>query len=335
MTPNSPSAQSSTSAGLSGQVNPNGLATTAYFEYGIDLSDRGPGSSTVLYDQSTPAQQVGSDSTDHPISIPVAGLVPNALYHVRIVATNSAGTTVGPDQTFTTPASAPPPPPVLGQAVNATPVSGVVFIKPPPGKTLAGDTAALSKGTGFVPLTEARQIPTGSEVDALNGSLKLISNTGQIGKTQTATLTGGVFKVTQARKGITKGIADFNLVESAFQGAPSYGTCKTKHKAGDATIASLSSKTLQLLQGQRPRQVPHHRPLRLRHRPRHHLHRRRPLRRHPHPRHPRHRPRGRLRPPQDHPPPRGPELPRQEAVGCAEQTGRSSARTRPADATTG
>ena len=247
VTPNSPSAQSSTSAGLSGQVNPNGLATTAYFEYGIDLSDRGPGSSTVLYDQSTPAQQVGSDSTDHPISIPVAGLVPNALYHVRIVATNSAGTTVGPDQTFTTPASAPPPPPVLGQAVNATPVSGVVFIKPPPGKTLAGDTAALSKGTGFVPLTEARQIPTGSEVDALNGSLKLISNTGQIGKTQTATLTGGVFKVTQARKGITKGIADFNLVESAFQGAPSYGTCKTKHKAGDATIASLSSKTLQLL----------------------------------------------------------------------------------------
>ncbi len=247
VTPNSPSAQSSTSAGLSGQVNPNGLSTTAYFEYGIDLSDRGPGSSTVLYDQTTPAQQVGSDSADHPISIPVAGLVPNALYHVRIVAGNSAGTTIGPDQTFTTPASAPPPPPVLGQAVNATPVSGVVFIKPPPGKTLAGDTAALSKGTGFVPLTEARQIPTGSEVDALNGSLKLISNTGQVGKTQTATLTGGVFKVTQARTGLSKGIADFNLIESAFQGAPTYGTCKATHKASDATIASLSTKTLQLL----------------------------------------------------------------------------------------
>jgi IPT/TIG domain-containing protein/FG-GAP repeat protein len=249
VSPSPTTLQGSTSAGLQGQVNPNGLATSAYFEYGIDPSDRGPGSSTVLYDQTTPVQPVGSDSTDHPISIPIAGLVPNALYHVRLVASNSAGTTVGPDQTFTTPASAPPPPPVLGQAVNAAPVSGVVFIKPPPGKTLggAGDTAALSKGTGFVPLTEARQIPTGSEVDALNGSLKLVSNTGQIGKTQTATLTGGIFKVTQARNGISKGIADFNLVESAFQGAPSYSVCNAKHKAGDATIASLSTKTLQLL----------------------------------------------------------------------------------------
>ncbi len=32
----------------------------------------------------------------------VSGLVPNALYHVRLVATNSAGTTFGPDVTFTT-----------------------------------------------------------------------------------------------------------------------------------------------------------------------------------------------------------------------------------------
>jgi hypothetical protein len=249
VTPGSPAAQSSTSAALSGSIDPNGLLTTAYFEYGIDPSDRGPGSSPALYDQTTPAQQVGSDSSTHAISAPLSGLVPNALYHVRLVASNSAGTTVGRDQTFTTPASAPPPPPVLGQAVNVSVVSGQVFIEPPPGKTLsaARDSAALSKGMGFVPLTEARQIPTGSEIDALHGSLKMVSNTGQVGKTQTATLTGGVFKVTQTRKGITKGMADFSLVESAFQGAPSYGTCTAKHKASDATIARLSSKTLQLL----------------------------------------------------------------------------------------
>ncbi|MFZ0381709.1 MAG: hypothetical protein WAL38_28035, partial [Solirubrobacteraceae bacterium] len=55
------------------------------------------------------------------------------------------------------------------------------------------------------------------------------------------------FNVSQVRKGISKGQTDFNLVESAFQGAPTYATCKAKYKAGDATIASLSSKTLQLL----------------------------------------------------------------------------------------
>ena len=75
----------------------------------------------------------------------------------------------------------------------------------------------------------------------------IVSNTGKIGKTQTATLAGGVFTVTQTRTGISKGQTDFNLVESAFQGAPTYTTCKANYKAGDATAASLSSKTLQLL----------------------------------------------------------------------------------------
>ena len=249
VSPGPPVVSGPNGAGLSGSVDPEGLATAAYFEYGIDLSDRGPGSSTTLYDQTTPVQQVGSDFISHALTATLSGLVPNVTYHVRLVASNSAGTATGPDQTFTTAKNAPPPPPVLGKSVNVSVVSGQVFILPPPGKSLggAGDTAALSKGTGFVPLTEARQIPTGSEIDALHGSLKMVSNTGQVGKTQTATLAGGVFKLTQVRKGITKGMTDFNLVESAFQGAPSYGTCKAKHKASDATIASLSTKTLQLL----------------------------------------------------------------------------------------
>jgi DNA-binding beta-propeller fold protein YncE len=236
-------------AGLSGSVDPEGLTTTAYFEYGIDLSDRGPGSSTTLYDQSTPVQQVGSDFSEHTISSTLAGLVPNVTYHFRLVASNGAGTATGPDQTFTTAKNAPPPTPVLGKTVNVSVVSGQVFILPPPGQSLggAGDRGALSKGASFVPLTEARQIPTGSEIDALHGSLKMVSNTGKVGKTQTATLAGSVFKVTQVRKGITKGMTDFNLIESAFQGAPSYSLCKAKHKAADATVASLSSKTLQLL----------------------------------------------------------------------------------------
>jgi hypothetical protein len=227
------------------------LATTAYFEYGIDLSDRGPGSSTVLYDQTTPVQQVGSDSSSHVVSAPVTALVANALYHVRLVASNSAGTTDGPDQTFATPASAPPPPPVLGKSVDVAPVSGVVFIKPPPGKTLAGDPVAgaaqLGKGQGFVPLTEARQIPSGSQIDALQGSLKLVTATGNVGKTQNGTFGGAIFTLNQDRTGISKGLTNLALQEGAFQGAPTYGLCKAKKSADQATAAALSSKTLQLL----------------------------------------------------------------------------------------
>jgi hypothetical protein len=138
---------------------------------------------------------------------------------------------------------------VLGKSVDVTPVSGVVFIKPPPGKSLGGaaDKAALSKGQGFVPLTEARQIPSGSQIDALHGSLRMLTATGKVGKTQNATISGGIFKLSQARSGISKGLTNLNLVESAFQGAPSYTTCKAKHGATDATVAALSSKTLQLL----------------------------------------------------------------------------------------
>ncbi len=253
--PGPPTVQSATGAAFSGSVNPNGLATTAFFEYGIDLNDRGPGSSTVLYDQTTPVQQVGSDSGNHAISAPVTELVPNAVYHVRLVATNGAGTTNGPDQTFTTPASAPPPPPVLGKAVDVTPVSGLVFIKPPPGKTVAGDPTAaaaqLGKGQGFVPLTEARQIPTGSQIDALQGSLKLVTATGNVGKTQNGTFGGAIFTLSQDRTGITKGLTNLALQESAFRGAPTYATCKPNGKgkkaADQATTASLSSRTLQLL----------------------------------------------------------------------------------------
>lgn len=80
-----------------------------------------------------------------------------------------------------------------------------------------------------------------------NGSLMVVTATGQIGKTQFATLTGGIFKVTQDRTGITKGLTDLNLVESAFPGAPTYGVCKAGKSADQATVAKLSSKTLQLL----------------------------------------------------------------------------------------
>ena len=90
-----PTSKSSSGAAVSGSVNPESLATTAFFQYGLDPAYRGPGASTTLYDQSTPLQQVGADSTTHTVTAPLSGLVPGALYHVRLVAINSAGTTSG------------------------------------------------------------------------------------------------------------------------------------------------------------------------------------------------------------------------------------------------
>ena len=200
---------------------------------------------------------MGSDFSAHPVSAPVSGLVPNALYHVRLVATNSAGTTYGPDQTFTTPQDQPPPPPVLGQAVDVKPVSGLVLVKLP-GQSARDASGAhlrvhagLAKGVGFIPLTEARQLPTGTQVDARLGKIQLTAAAStRHGKLQNGTFNGGLFKLSQDRGGFTKGLTTLSLLEGAFPGSPTYASCKAK-KATDATApfasAALSSTVLQSL----------------------------------------------------------------------------------------
>jgi IPT/TIG domain len=226
-----PTSMTSNGAALSGSVNPEGTPTQAYFQYGIDLSERGPGAPTTLYDQSTAPQSVGSDSSNHAVSVPLSGLQPGALYHARLVAVNGAGTTFGAEQTFTTPAAAAPPPPVLGRSEDAQPVSGTVFIKSPSGV--------------FVPVTGAIQIKTGTEIDALHGSVELVASVGK-NKKEHGIFGGAVFRLTQVGKGILKGYTTLTIIENAFKGAPSYSLC-TNHKAADATIAKASSRTLQLL----------------------------------------------------------------------------------------
>ena len=229
-----------TSASFVAIVNPNGALTTAQFQFNLDPKY----SALADFAQTTPTQTVGGDFADHVVSATVTGLVPNALYHVHLVANNKNGTTNGADVTFRTKSAPAPGAPTLGRTVNLQPVSGLVLIK--------------VHGV-FVPLTELTQFPTNSVINALHGTLRLITaagghpatdaaakGKGKKGKgkvkTQTGTFGGAIFKVSQAHNGL----ATLSLVENAYKGAPSFATCK-KGKAADATAAALSSKTLQLL----------------------------------------------------------------------------------------
>jgi hypothetical protein len=219
------------------------------FQYGPALAGAGDVShlralaASPTYTSSTPAQTIAPDYSNHTITTTVTGLLPNTTYHVRAVASNSAGTTAGPDQTVTTPADPLPPPPTLGKTFNLAPVSGIVLIK--------------IKNT-FVPLTEVRQIPANTPIDALHGTIQVISAgttahtaSGKGQKSQKGIFGGAIFKVTQARSGASKGQTTLSLVEGAFAGAPTYASCKA-HKATDlvspfAHAAALSSKVLQTL----------------------------------------------------------------------------------------
>jgi len=78
---------------LNGTVNPNGVETGAFFQWGT----------TTSYGNITDSQLLGNGTSNVNISTNLNGLSPNTIYHFRIVATNSnSGTTFGGDQLFTT-----------------------------------------------------------------------------------------------------------------------------------------------------------------------------------------------------------------------------------------
>ncbi len=126
--------------------------------------------------------------------------MPNALYHVRLVATNSRGTSTGSELTFTTRKDGAPPAPVLGKSEDVSPVSGIVF---------------FVKNGKLVPLTEGRRLPNGTEIDAFHGSLKLMTSAGKKGKTYTGTFGGAVFRVTQDRSALSNAHAGRGQVRGA------------------------------------------------------------------------------------------------------------------------
>src|SRR6266516_6805319 len=86
------------SATLNGSVDPHGLTTTVYFQYGTTISY---GSTTL--------SQIKTGNTYQSISANLGGLTANTTYHLRLVATNSAGTRYGTDRTFTTLTATGPP----------------------------------------------------------------------------------------------------------------------------------------------------------------------------------------------------------------------------------
>ncbi|MEA1971587.1 MAG: C1 family peptidase, partial [Thermodesulfobacteriota bacterium] len=82
----------SSSATLNGTVNLSTEDTTYYFEYGT----------TTAYESETASANAGSGTGDVLVSVDISGLSVYTVYHYRIVATNTAGTTWGTDRTFST-----------------------------------------------------------------------------------------------------------------------------------------------------------------------------------------------------------------------------------------
>jgi Ca2+-binding RTX toxin-like protein len=100
-TTGSATAIGTTTATVNGTVNPEGLATSYYFEYGP----------TISYGTKIPVtpKEVGAGTSEVAVSQALSGLTSGATYHYRLAATSVAATTNGADKTFATEASSPVP----------------------------------------------------------------------------------------------------------------------------------------------------------------------------------------------------------------------------------
>jgi hypothetical protein len=107
----------STTTEVMGTVDPDGAATTYYFEYGTSPN----------YGQQTAPASAGSGFDDVAVSVQLSGLIPGATYHYRLVATSALGASYGQDSTFTTNA---PPVAMTGSPTTVSPsaesLSGMV-----------------------------------------------------------------------------------------------------------------------------------------------------------------------------------------------------------------
>jgi hypothetical protein len=82
---------------LRATVNPEGAATTYYFQWGP----------TTAYGSTVPAQHLGPRARNVIVRAAVHGLVPGTVYHYRVIASNALGQTFGTDVAFKTAGVAP------------------------------------------------------------------------------------------------------------------------------------------------------------------------------------------------------------------------------------
>ncbi len=128
-------------ATLNGTVNPNGVATTAQFEYGLTTTYGSTAAVSLSPNNGTTAQTVSAN---------LAGLTGGTPYHYRLTATNGGGTFVTGDGTFTTLSTVPSVTVTpTGTTSGSSPINfTLTFSEPVTGLTAAGITVTNgTKGT--------------------------------------------------------------------------------------------------------------------------------------------------------------------------------------------
>ena len=219
------------------QISYDGILVTQYAVIAAATTATTTTSTTAASSSSTTTESTSSGPA------PSGGGGQSATSTSATAATSTATQSV---QATSSTVAATLPPPVLFRSANVTPVSGVVYIKLPPGATLSRygpprASASASKGVGFIPLTQARQIPVGSVLDTRAGTVAVTAASTTKGQPSTGDFTAGVFTLLQSRT--QRGLVQLNLQDSR-----SRSVCATTGKGARATAAKkVSNAVLGLL----------------------------------------------------------------------------------------
>ena len=128
------------SAVLNGSVNPNGASTQYWFVWGP----------TTAYGGTTTHHGAGSGTSSLSVRLTAGGLLPGTVYHYRMVAQNSFGTTLGRDRTFKT-TGHPLPGVVTGAVSNLSAFGATVGGTVIPNGATTGWYFQYSAGAPFAP----------------------------------------------------------------------------------------------------------------------------------------------------------------------------------------
>ncbi len=152
--------RSDTQAWLGGEVNPQNSSTSYFVEY-TETSDVAYANSSRVPADSV---EVGEGNTFVTVTQLVSGLKPGTTYRFRVVASNEAGETNGPDRTFTTGAALPPLPD--GRAYEmVSPLDkngGNVNRNLPTGTFSTSGAAASGDAVAYTAQAQFAGIPSGS-----------------------------------------------------------------------------------------------------------------------------------------------------------------------------
>ena len=151
------SAVSAAGATMNGTVFPRGTATTCHFEYGTS-----PG-----YGVATPDMYAGSDTSAVKVSATILGLSPLTIYHYRVVAHSTGGTSAGADIVFFTTMDSPSLQTPTNGAINV-PLGARLRWHPTPGAESYRVQVAFSARFDSIALDRSGIVDTSLQVVLVN-----------------------------------------------------------------------------------------------------------------------------------------------------------------------